>query len=341
MKSEKDNVDMEQKSDVEFRAEKLYKSKRENFNFLIREVVSNAIHATIIRLKNEAIIHFQPKVEISFLVEENNVKIVVKDNGEGFTPLNRKFFTHLDAQNFQKEQLCFYPMGQGRLSIIYFSDESLYQSVYKDKNGEYKKNSFNYPDNAPSLFDIENLKCDKTEKVDSGTELTLTIRKQKTYKRANTFFKKYNDIEKIENWFIENFFPFFMEIETLEFLIDFNGQKINISKSYIEKNVKCIPFSVNFDGNEDNEPENKDESENVKEFKIWLVKKENSQKTKNQITCFARHLKVEIEDGKIEYEIELPVAYDWFLTSEYFDNNVDQKGDKIEIPSDHIEKIKL
>ena len=31
---------MEQKSDVEYRAEKLYKSSREKFGYLIREVVS-------------------------------------------------------------------------------------------------------------------------------------------------------------------------------------------------------------------------------------------------------------------------------------------------------------
>ena len=42
---------MEQKSDVEYRAEKLYKNSREKFGFLLREVVSNSIHATFIREK--------------------------------------------------------------------------------------------------------------------------------------------------------------------------------------------------------------------------------------------------------------------------------------------------
>jgi hypothetical protein len=63
------------------------------------------------------------------------------------------------------------------------------------------------------------------------------------------------------------------------------------------------------------------------------------QKSKNFITCFARHLQAEIEDGKLEYEIDLPVFYDWYLTSEFFDSRVDQKGDKIYLSFDEVEFI--
>lgn len=48
---------MEQKSNVQYRAEKEYKNSREKFFLLLREVISNAIHAVIIRrLKDDSII---------------------------------------------------------------------------------------------------------------------------------------------------------------------------------------------------------------------------------------------------------------------------------------------
>lgn len=106
---------MEQKSDVEYRAEKQYKGKREKFGYLLREVVSNAIHATIIREKNKIDTQYNPNVKVSINIEEKNIEIKIWDNGDGFTGLNRKYFTHLDKKNHQKENLNFHPIGQGRL----------------------------------------------------------------------------------------------------------------------------------------------------------------------------------------------------------------------------------
>ena len=63
-------ISLEQKSDVQFRAAKLYKNVRGKFGLLIREVVSNAIHATMIREKNEAAPQYQPKVEITINQDE-------------------------------------------------------------------------------------------------------------------------------------------------------------------------------------------------------------------------------------------------------------------------------
>ena len=40
---------MEQKSNVQYRAEKEYKNSREKFFLLLREIISNAIHAVLIR----------------------------------------------------------------------------------------------------------------------------------------------------------------------------------------------------------------------------------------------------------------------------------------------------
>lgn len=40
---------MEQKSNVQYRAEKEYKNSREKFSLLLREIISNSIHAVLIR----------------------------------------------------------------------------------------------------------------------------------------------------------------------------------------------------------------------------------------------------------------------------------------------------
>lgn len=321
---------MEQKSDVQFRAEKLYKNSREKFGYLIREVVSNAIHATLIRDKCVSDPNYTPEVKISINQSNDLIQITVEDNGDGFTDLNRKYFTHLDTKNPQKEKLQFHPMGQGRLAIVYFSDEANYKSVYK-KNDEFFEKNFNYPETSLTLFDIEGSDAKKSDEVVTGTILTLQINKQQTYKRANTFLSKYPDAERLKYWFIENFFPFFMENEKFRLSITLNGETFCITRSYIEKNIASINFSIRFDV----------ESDTLYEFKIWLIEKDETPKSKNQIACFARHLRAEIETEKIEYEIDLPVAYDWFLTSKYFDDRVDQKGDKIEISLESVEKIRV
>jgi nitrogen fixation/metabolism regulation signal transduction histidine kinase len=87
---------MEQRSDVEFRAEKLYKNTREKFGYLIREVVSNSIHAVLIRKSLHGQSDFNPCVEFKVKRSESHIALEVGDNGEGFNDLNRTYFTSLD-----------------------------------------------------------------------------------------------------------------------------------------------------------------------------------------------------------------------------------------------------
>ena len=69
---------MEQKSNVQYRAEKEYKNSREKFFLLLREIIN-----------------------ITF--DENQCKIELRDNGEGFTEKNRLYFEELDKKNLEKE----------------------------------------------------------------------------------------------------------------------------------------------------------------------------------------------------------------------------------------------
>ena len=105
---------MQQKSDVEYRAEKLYKNSREKFSYLIRETVSNSIHSTIIKMQNEPNQQYIPEISVSIQIDDQQAEIIVKDNGEGFTELNRKYFSCLDTINIAKEKLNLHPQGQGR-----------------------------------------------------------------------------------------------------------------------------------------------------------------------------------------------------------------------------------
>lgn len=312
---------MDQRSDVEYRAEKLYKSSREKFGYVIREVVSNSIHAVMIRKHLRRQLNYKPKVEFSVVCDDSGYRLTIKDNGDGFNELNRKYFTHLDSRNSEKENLKFHPKGQGRLAIVYFSDRANYSSVYLDDKGKFQQRSFDYPERSASLFDIEDFEGVPTNEVESGTTLLLNINKFQTTGRAKTFFTKHSDVDKLKNWFIENFFPFFMEDGDLELIINLNEDKKIINRVVIEESVKSVPFSVNFS----------DFGEDKREFKVWMVPKLDNPKSKNQVICFARHLRAELENGRLEYEIDLSSAYDWLLTSDYFDDNVDQKGDKIEI----------
>lgn len=320
---------MEQQSDVEYRAEKQYKNSREKFGYLLREVVSNSIHAVIIKSQSDTATDYLPFVKIRISSKENHYEITVIDNGDGFNKQNRKYFTHLDTKNIQKERLNFHPMGQGRLAIVFFSDRANYSSIYIDEDNNYKQRSFEYPEKSATLFDIENLKGTQAIEHKTGTTLKLIINKQQTYSRAKTFFAKYSDAIKIRDWFIENFFPFFIEYENLELQIDFDSNIEIINHSFIEKNIESIKFTVDFENL----------TGGSKCFKVWLIEKKDKSKNRGKVECFARHLQAELDGIKLVYDIDLPTAYDWLLTSEYFDDNVDQKGDKIEIDDEKIEKI--
>lgn len=317
---------MDQKSDVEHRAEKLYKNSKGKFGYLIREVVSNAIHAVIIKNRTKNGESYSPRV--SFFVEwaKDDCLITVKDNGDGFNEANRRYFTHLDSRNIEKEKYNFHSKGQGKLAIVFFADQASYTSINKNKIGDFKTLSFCYPEQSTSLFDIEGNEGIDTEDQETGTTLEIKISRPNTFGRAKTFFSKQSDVDKLDNWFIENFFPFFMENESLLLSISLNGMSKTINKKYIEDNVTGVPFKAHI-------------NDIPTEFKVWLLPKSDVSKSKNTITCFARHLKADLESSKIEYDIDLPEAYDWFLTSDYFDENVDQKGDRIEIDSIDIDKI--
>lgn len=81
---------MEQSSNVQYRAEKDYKHSREKFFLLLREIISNAIHAVLIRQSKES--NFNPELNLSIEYDETQCIIELTDNGEGFTENNSECF---------------------------------------------------------------------------------------------------------------------------------------------------------------------------------------------------------------------------------------------------------
>ena len=316
---------MEQSSNVQYRAEKEYKNSREKFFLLLREVISNAIHAVLIRQSKES--NFTPVLELNISLEENLCKIELKDNGEGFTAKNRECFEKLDKINKEKSELNFHPLGQGRLAIIHFSDSAVYETVYKEDDGIYHKQIIPYPNTSEGMFKFAEFEDITPLENKSYTKLTILVNKQNTFSRAKTFFKNYPDVNSFKQWFVETFFPFFVTNEQLIVNISYNGEDAIIKKDNIEAEIEPKDFQVQL-------------SENASpSFKLWMLKKAEQMHGDNPIICFARNLKAELSNGKLKYAIDNKNGYLLYLTSEFFDDNVDTKGEKIDISLENILKI--
>lgn len=315
---------MEQKSNVQYRAEKEYKNSREKFFLLLREIISNAIHAVLIRQSKEA--DLIPELKLNITFNDNQCKIELIDNGEGFNKINREYFEELDKKNLEKEKFNFHPLGQGRLAIIYFADSAKYETVYK-KDDKYYKQTIPYPNASDGLFRLDKFMEEEQINKDTYTKLTILIDKQQTLGRAKTFFKNCSDANSFKQWFIETFFPFIINNEQLIVNISFNGDPVTIKKGNIEAETEKEPFDLLLSDNEQHP------------FTLWLVKNDEQMHGDNPITCFARNLVANISAGKLIYSIDNTEGYHLYLTSDFFDEYVDTKGERIDIAFDDITNI--
>lgn len=315
---------MEQKSNVQYRAEKEYKNSREKFFLLLREIISNAVHAVLIRQSKE--VDFIPKVDLDITFDDTQCKIELTDNGEGFNEKNRKYFEELDQKNPEKEKHNFHPLGQGRLAIIYFADLAVYETVYKDENGKYNKRTIPYPNETEGVFSFEEFEEEEASN-NTYTKLTILINKQQTLGRAKTFFRNYSNSQSFKQWFIETFFPFIITNKSLIINISLNGDNVIIKKDSIESETKQESFDLRL------------LDDNQYSFTLWLVKNDEQMRGDNPIVCFARNLIANLSNGKLSYQIDNNEGYHLYLTSDFFDEYVDTKGEIIDISCDEITSI--
>lgn len=290
----------------------------------MREIISNAVHAVLIRQSKE--VDFIPKVDLDITFDDTLCKIELTDNGEGFNEKNRKYFEELDQKNPEKEKHNFHPLGQGRLAIIYFADSAVYETVYKDENGKYNKRTIPYPNETEGVFSFEEFKEEEASN-NTYTKLTILINKQQTLGRAKTFFRNYSNSQSFKQWFIETFFPFIITNKLLIINISLNGDNVIIKKDSIESETKQEPFDLRL------------LDDNQYSFTLWLVKNDEQMRGDNPIVCFARNLIANLSNGKLSYQIDNNEGYHLYLTSDFFDEYVDTKGEKIDISCDEITSI--
>ena len=321
---------MEQISNVQYRAEKEYKNSREKFYFLLREIMSNSFHSVLIRKDKEKAKGnaYIPKLTVDISFTDKKCEILLEDNGEGFTTINSDCFNELDKKNAEKVKYNFHPLGQGRLAIIYFADVSTYETVFFNEKGELKKKAFPYPNVNDGVYSLNLFDEGEATSQDTYTKLSVIIERQQKYGRAKTFFTKYANVASIKKWFVETFFPILVANDDLKVEITYNHDSISISKNNIENETDSKSFTLNF-GDEKNY-----------KFKLWLIQDNKPLRGDNPIECFARNLKANLSSDKLSYAIDSEKGYKFYLTSEYFDENVDNKGEQIEIPVDSIIKIK-
>lgn len=318
---------MEQISDVAFRAEKTYKNSREKFGLVLREIVSNAIHAVLIKAEKEKSSSYHPTVTLKCFVCDKEIKITIQDNGEGFTPVNCKYFTHLDLKNSEKEQYGFFPQGQGRLAIIHFTDGAVYTSTYSGSDGHIYETRFTYPQYEVELFTIENEKKTASTTSTTGTKVELNIHSLNKCGRARTFFSQYNTSEKLRYWLTDNFLPFFIEFKQLSLIVEYADDAFTLNRDALEHEFQNLTFEAIPD----------EQNQQSHTFRVWLIK--TNKPAKSTVLCYARHLQAELENGRLEYDIYTGENVNRIITSEYFDAYVNSKGDKIEIPESEIIQI--
>ncbi|RDU68505.1 ATP-binding protein [Helicobacter equorum] len=176
-------------AEIKSLAARFYKNKQNGIELTLRECISNSIHACIIKSKNTT--HYFPKIEIVISGSQNS--ITIKDNGIGFSEQDKQVFCALAMQNKLKIDHNLPTKGLGRLAIVHFSIEALYET-----SNQGKRLSFTYPqENIQNLFE-QSAECSKSE---DGTTLYLKFPKN-TFK---TFANKYKDLEKFKKWFMDNF----------------------------------------------------------------------------------------------------------------------------------------
>ena len=196
-------------------ATSFYKNKRNAVELILREAISNAIHACIIQYKQNENNKYLPEISIIINSEEKSIKI--EDNGIGFSEDDKRLFFDIAKSNILKQENKLPSKGLGRLVFIYFAKNIHYETTHNKKFI-----SFEYPQQEDNLFKIYNQEFENTDK-ENGTSLILNMDE----KYLKTFIKKYaNPIEKFEEWIIDNF---------AFLLYDFKELKISAS---IDKKIK-------------------------------------------------------------------------------------------------------
>lgn len=148
-------------------ATQTYKNKNKAVELILREAVSNAIHACIIehRQGNQG---YLPKIYIHINSNENSIKVI--DNGVGFSESDRKNFFDIAKSSELKRENQLPSKGLGRLALVYFGTNISFKTTHNKKSF-----SFIYPPKI-DLFTVISEKPQDTNDS-NGTTLNLNVNK--------------------------------------------------------------------------------------------------------------------------------------------------------------------
>ena len=138
-------------------ATSFYKNKRNAVELILREAISNAIHACIIQYKQNENNKYLPEISIIINSEEKSIKI--EDNGIGFSEDDKRLFFDIAKSNILKQENKLPSKGLGRLVFIYFAKNIHYETTHNKKFI-----SFEYPQQEDNLFKFYNQKLENTYK---------------------------------------------------------------------------------------------------------------------------------------------------------------------------------
>lgn len=106
-----------------------------------------------------------------------------------------------------------------------------------------------------------------------------------------------------------------------------NGDGFTIKKDNIEAETQKEPFELILS------------DDNKYSFTLWLIRNSKPMHGDNPIICFARNLRASLSNGNLSYSIDNDDGYMLYLTSDFFDEYVDTKGERIDISFNDITSI--
>ena len=215
-------------------ATQTYKNKHKAVELILREAVSNAIHACIIehRQGNQG---YLPKIYIHINSNENSIKII--DNGVGFSESDRNNFFDIAKSSELKRENQLPSKGLGRLALVYFGTNISFKTTHNKKSF-----SFIYPPKI-DLFTVISEKPQDTNDL-NGTTLDLNV--NKSY--METFIKKFKIIDDFEEWILDEFAFLLYDFSDLKIHIDIDKDTKNIELSKIDTEK----FEVSINGQKAN-----------------------------------------------------------------------------------------
>ena len=299
-------------SDINRRAYNKYKNKK--FDFFLNEVISNSLHSCILSKKKDKHIILNIKVN-----SPENISIFLSDNGQGFNNENFENFKTFDKENQEKTKNNIKSFGQGRLAIIAFVDECYCDSIYEE-NEKFYERKFSYPIDS-SIFN--NIKSKEVSKQETLTKFTFNIIGKNKLKKVENFLKKYDNEKLIAEWIFKKFFVLFQKNKDIKMEIQYNEVSTEVSIAHFSSFHK--QFSIK-------------EIENGKENIFDLYGVSSSKKEKSKIYCCAKDIVCDLPSG-INFDYNLKTDKDFYLTSMYFDNLVDDVGAIIDLEHESVVNI--